>query len=60
MRLINSQDLLAWTINWGVTFGAIFVFTIYSIICFLDLWDFVPNNPNMYILPGIAFSSLGN
>ncbi|GBC07516.1 hypothetical protein RclHR1_07500001 [Rhizophagus clarus] len=58
MRLIHSQDLLAWTINWGVTFGAIFVFTIYSIICFLDLWDFSPNNPNIYILPGIAFSSL--
>ncbi|CAB4389335.1 unnamed protein product [Rhizophagus irregularis] len=60
MRLINSQDLLAWTINWGVTFGAIFAFTIYSIICFLDLWDFVLNNPNMYILPGIAFSSLAS
>ncbi|RIA80627.1 hypothetical protein C1645_810371 [Glomus cerebriforme] len=60
MRLIHSQDLLTWTINWGVTFGAIFVFTIYAIICFLNSWDFVPNNPNMYILPGIAFSSLAS
>ncbi|CAI2189384.1 11705_t:CDS:2, partial [Funneliformis geosporum] len=58
IRLLHSQNFLAWTINWGVTFGAIFLFTIYAITCFFDSSDFVPENPNMYILPGIAFSSL--
>ncbi|CAG8757443.1 6970_t:CDS:2, partial [Funneliformis caledonium] len=40
------------------TFGAIFLYTIYAITCFFNSRDFIPENPNMYSLPGIAFSSL--
>ncbi|CAG8668201.1 16767_t:CDS:2 [Acaulospora morrowiae] len=66
VRLLKSRTWIAWSTILGVVYGLIFIFSC-GIMCYsLRFWTLPENptkfilNPNLFVLPGIAFCSMAS